>query len=57
MMDIVASILIGVSVVAVWATIMGGINWIGGKVESYHQAKFNDKNLKFITHILRRHKR
>jgi len=57
MTDIVASILIGVSLVAVWATIHGGINWVGSKVESYRYAKWNDKDLKFITHLLRRHKR
>ena len=57
MMDIVGSILIGVSLVAVWAAIHGGINWFGGKMESYRYAKFNDKDIKFIQHILRRHKR
>jgi len=57
MTDIVASILIGVSLVAVWAIIHGGINWVGSKVESYRYAKWNDKDLKFITHLLRRHKR
>lgn len=57
MTDIVASILIGVSLVAVWATIHGGINWVGSKIESYWYAKRNDKDLSFITHVLRRYKR
>ena len=57
MTDIIASILIGVSLVAVWAIIHGGINWVGSKVESYRYAKWNDKDLGFITHLLRRHKR
>jgi len=57
MTDIIGSILIGVSLVVLWATITGVINWFGGKVESYHHAKFNDKDLTFITHLLRRHKR
>lgn len=57
MMDIVGSILIGVLVVAVWAAIHGSINWFGGKMESYSYAKFNDKEIKFIQHLLRRHKR
>lgn len=57
MMDIVGSIIIGVSLVAVWATIHGGINWFGAKWESYRYAKWNDKDLGFITHLLRRHKR
>ena len=57
MTDIIASILIGVSLVAVWAIIHGGINWVGSKIESYRYAKWNDKDLKFITHILRRNKR
>ena len=57
MMDIVGSILIGVSLVALWAAIHGGINWFYGKLESYRYAKWNDKDIKFITHLLRRHKR
>lgn len=57
MTDIVASILIGVSLVLVWAIIHGGINWVGSKIESYRYAKWNDKDLKFITHILRRNRR
>lgn len=57
MMDIVASILIGVSLVAVWAMIHGLGLWFEGKWESYRYAKWNDKDLKFITHLLRRHKR
>lgn len=57
MMDIVGSIIIGVSLVAVWATIHGGINWFGGKWESYRYEKWKNKDLSFITHILRRHKR
>lgn len=57
MMDIVGSIIIGVSLVLVWAIIHGGINWMGSKIESYRYAKWNDKDLGFITHILRRHKR
>ena len=57
MMDIVGSIIIGVSLVAVWATIHGGINWFGAKWESYRYAKWNDKDLGFIKHILRRNRR
>ena len=57
MTDIVGSILIGVSFVALWATIHGGINWVGSKIESYWYAKRNDKDLSFITHVLRRYKR
>lgn len=57
MMDIVASILIGVSLVALWAAVTGVTNWFGAKWESYRYAKWNDKDLSFITHILRRHKR
>lgn len=57
MMDIVASILIGVSLVALWAAVTGVTNWFGGKWESYRYAKWNDKDLGFITHLLRRHKR
>ncbi len=56
-MDIVASILIGVSLVALWAAVTGVTNWFGAKWESYRYAKWNDKDLSFITHILRRHKR
>lgn len=57
MMDIVGSILIGISIVSVWY-IFGSIwNWTCGKIESYRYAKWNDKDLKFITHLLRRHKR
>lgn len=57
MMDIVASILIGVSMVALWAAVHGVINWFGGKLESYRYAKWNDKDLGFIKHILRRNRR
>ena len=57
MMDIVASILIGVSLVALWAAVTGVTNWFGAKWESYRYAKWNDKDIKFITHLLRRHKR
>lgn len=57
MTDIVGSILVGVGLVTVWVI----LNWIGiwfeGKWESYRYAKWNDKNLKFITHLLRRHRR
>jgi len=57
MTDIVASILIGVSLVLLWAAVTGVTNWFGGKWESYRYAKWNDKDLGFITHLLRRHKR
>ena len=57
MMDIVGSIIIGVSLVALWAAVTGVTNWFGAKWESYRYAKWNDKNLGFITHLLRRHKR
>lgn len=57
MTDIIASILIGVSLVLLWAAVTGVTNWFGGKWESYRYAKWNDKDLGFITHILRRHKR
>ena len=57
MTDIIGSILIGITLVAIWAGVTGGTNWMYGKWESYRYAKWNDKNLKFITHLLRRHKR
>lgn len=57
MMDIVASILIGVALVMAWAGLHGLGLWFGGKRESYRYAKWNDKDIKFITHLLRRHKR
>ena len=57
MTDIVGSILIGVSFVALWAAVSGITNWVYGKWESYRYAKWNDKNLGFITHVLRRKKR
>ena len=57
MTDIIGSILIGVALVAVWATIHGLGLWFEGKWESYWYAKLNDKNIKFLTHLLRRHKR
>lgn len=57
MTDIVGSILIGISLVAVWALVTGVSNWFGTKIESYRYAKWKDKDLKFITHLLRRHKR
>jgi hypothetical protein len=57
MTDIIGSILIGVALVMVWATIHGFGIWFESKRESYRYAKWNDKDIKFITHILRRHKR
>lgn len=57
MTDIIGSILIGVALVLVWAGVTGVTNWVYGKLESYRYAKWNDKDLKFITHILRRHRR
>lgn len=57
MTDIIGSILIGVALVLVWAVVTGMWNWTYGKMESYRYAKWNDKDLKFIEHILRRHKR
>lgn len=57
MTDIIASILIGVSLVLLWAAVTGVTNWFSGKWESYRYAKWNDKDLGFITHLLRRHKR
>lgn len=57
MTDIIGSILIGVALVAVWAMIHGLGLWFEGKRESYRYAKWNDKDLKFITHLLRRHRR
>lgn len=57
MTDIIGSILIGIALVVIWAGVTGGTNWVYGKLESYRYAKWNDKNLKFIEHILRRNKR
>lgn len=57
MTDIIGSILIGIAIVAIWATIHGLGLWFEGKWESYRYAKWKDKDLKFITHLLRRHKR
>ena len=57
MTDIIASILIGVSFVALWAAVTGITNWAYGKWESYRYAKWHDKDLSFITHVLRRKKR
>ena len=57
MTDIIGSILIGVALVMVWATIHGFGIWFESKLESYRYAKWNDKDIKFITHLLRRHKR
>jgi type IV secretory pathway TrbD component len=57
MTDIVGSILVGVGLVTLWATLNGIGIWFEGKWESYRYAKLKDKNLKFITHLLRTHKR
>ena len=57
MTDIIGSILIGVALVLVWAGLHGFGNWFESKRESYRYAKWNDKDIKFITHLLRRHKR
>lgn len=57
MTDIIGSILIGIALVLVWAVVTSISNWTYGKMESYRYAKWNDKDLKFIEHILRRHKR
>lgn len=57
MTDIVGSILIGVLFVALWAAVTGITNWAYGKWESYRYAKWHDKDLSFITHVLRRKKR
>lgn len=57
MTDIIGSIFIGIALVLVWAGVTGITNWVYGKMESYRHAKWNDKDLKFITHILRRHRR
>jgi len=57
MTDIIGSILIGVALVLVWAGVTGISNWVYGKWESYRYAKWNDKDIKFIEHILRRNKR
>lgn len=56
MTDIVGSILVGVGLVTLWATLNGIGIWFEGKWESYRYAKLKDKNLKFITHLLRTHK-
>lgn len=57
MTDIIGSIFIGIALVAIWAGVTGITNWFYGKLESYRYAKWNDKDLKFIEHILRRHRR
>lgn len=57
MTDIIGSIIIGISLVAVWATIHGGMNWLGSKIESYRHAKYKNSALSFIQYILRRKKR
>ena len=57
MMDIVGSIIIGVSLVALWAAVTGISNWFYGKLESYRYERWKNKNLGFIKHILRRNRR
>jgi len=57
MTDIIGSILIGIALVLVWAVVTNISNWTYGKLESYRYAKWNDKDLKFIEHILRRYRR
>jgi xanthine/uracil/vitamin C permease (AzgA family) len=57
MMDIVGSIFIGIIIVTIWGTIMHAWLWFESKWESYRHAKWNDKNLNFIKHLMRRKRR
>lgn len=55
--DALISITIGIILVAIWYVVYSTVNWMGNSIESYRYAKWNDKDIKFITHLLRRHKR
>lgn len=57
MMDIVGSIFIGIIIVTIWGTIMHTWLWFESKWESYRYEKWKNKDLSFITHILRRNRR